>query len=241
MGLPSYLESAKAVQDELQLVESALWKKNKKFVAAEADSHVRTANYLVEMRGEFLKDVVTGGMAVAVVDQLEIVEVESKHGQRMTAALGARDLCGEALNTKTAVIEAGQRIDHGHVAKNVGMTLFLGELEAQAFDEDLLVNGVEVEKDDENDQTKNGVVQLKVKEGFRALARERQSKSDDGESKEEHDKDGVAPDPPVALLDLPEFASEIVIASLWRRRDRASLEFSHRVEVRLGNSRFKPS
>ena len=119
------------------------------------------------------------------------------------------------------------------------MTLLLGELEAQAFDEDLLVDSVEVEKEDENDQAKNGVVHLEVKECFCALSRERESESDDGESEEEHDKDGVAPDPPVALLDLPEFARQIVI--LFERRDRASLEFSHGVEIRFGNSRFRPS
>ena len=191
------------------------------------------------MEGEFLKDMVTSGMAMAVVDQLEIVEIKSKDGQRMTAARGASDLRGEALNAKTAVIEAGQRIDHGHVAKNVGMTLLLGELEAQTFDEDLLVDGIEIEKEDENDEAKDGVLHLEVKKRFCALTRKRESESDDRESQEEHDEDGIAPDPPVALLNLPEFARQIVI--LLERHDRASLEFSHGVEIRFGNSQFKPS
>jgi tRNA-binding EMAP/Myf-like protein len=46
------------------------------------------------MKCKFLEDVVTGRMAVAVVDQLEIVEVEGENSQGMTAAGGARDLRG---------------------------------------------------------------------------------------------------------------------------------------------------
>jgi len=69
----------------------------------------------------------------------------------MAAAFGACHLCGQALKCEAAVIKAGQWINHGQIAQDVGVALFFGKLAAKAFDEDLLIDGVDVEKDNQGE------------------------------------------------------------------------------------------
>jgi hypothetical protein len=121
------------------------------------------------------------------------------------------------------------------------MALLFGELEAEAFNEDLLIDGVDVEKKDQGHQTEDGVVDLDAEECSRSLVEEGKGKSDDGKGEEEHDKDGVAPDPPIALFDLPEFGGQVVVGGLYGRGSSAIVEFAHRVEERVSNSWLNPS
>ena len=63
-----------------------------------------------------------------------------------------------------------------------------------------------------------------------------EGESDDGKSEEEHDEDGIAPDPPVAFLDLQKLTGQVLIRCLPGRGNWAGLGVSHRVEVKVANS-----
>jgi len=65
----------------------------------------------------------------------------------MSAALGAGNLRRQTLQSEPPVIQAGQGVNHSQVAQYVGMALLFGELTAKALDEDLLIDGVDVEDD----------------------------------------------------------------------------------------------
>ena len=62
-------------------------------------------------RGELAQDVVADGVAVHVVDRLEVVEVGEHERQRRAEALGARDLRGERVLALAAVRDAGEPVD----------------------------------------------------------------------------------------------------------------------------------
>lgn len=231
--LPGNFQGTKTSQDKLQLLESTFGEKNKKLIATQADGEIGSADHLVEMGGKFLEDVVSGGMAVLVVDLLEFIQVEGEHGEGMPAALGTSNLGSEALHSETAVIKTGQRVDHGQIAKNVGVALLFSELAAQALDKNLLVDGVEVKEHDRDNQAKNSVINFDVEERLISLMKGRKSERDNGKCEEKHNEDGVAPSPPVALLNLAKFASEVVISGLRGGRSWAGLGVGHRVAMNI--------
>src|SRR5712664_1882927 len=55
VALPVHFQGAETSEDELQLLQCAFGKKNKKLVAAEANSKVRAADDSVEVGGKFLQ------------------------------------------------------------------------------------------------------------------------------------------------------------------------------------------
>jgi len=73
LPLPEDFQRSEALEDKLQLLQGAFGEDDKKLVTAQSDGEVRTADDFVEMGSEFLENVVTSGMAVLVVDELEIV------------------------------------------------------------------------------------------------------------------------------------------------------------------------
>src|SRR6266851_666566 len=123
----------------------------------------------------------------------------------MAAALGASDLRGEALLRKTAVVEAGQRINHREVAEDVGMVLSFEELSTQTFDEYFLIDRVDVEKHYQSDQTEDSFGQLDFEECLRIGEEGRQRERDHGKGKKKNDENGIAAYPPVAPIDAPAF------------------------------------
>src|SRR6267142_1917398 len=110
-ALPVHFQGAETSQDELQLLQCAFRKENEELVAAEPNGKIRAADNSVEVSGKFLQHLVSGRMAVHVVDLLEIVQIEREHGQGVSSALGARHLRGETLHSKTAIVQARQRIN----------------------------------------------------------------------------------------------------------------------------------
>ena len=148
LSLPEDFDRAEALEDKLQLLQGAFRKDNKKLVAAQSYGEVRATDNLVEMEGKFVEDMIASGMAVLVVDLLEFVQVESEDGEGMAAAFGTGDFCCQALESEAAIIKTGQGVHHGQITENVGMALFFGQLTAKAFDEDLLIDGVDVENHD---------------------------------------------------------------------------------------------
>ena len=79
---------------------------------------------------DLAQQLVAGGMAERVVDDLEVVEVDVEHGGRTVVAAGARER--EALRCSSSlapVAEAGEHVVVGHV---VGAAVLGGELRGAA-------------------------------------------------------------------------------------------------------------
>ena len=71
----------------------------------------------VSIRGEGDERVVAGRVAVAVVDLLEVVDVDHQRRERLAAAAGAGELVARALLERAPVEQAGERIGGGGVAQ----------------------------------------------------------------------------------------------------------------------------
>ncbi len=80
------------------------------FIAAQARHVLAVLGQLVQAAGHLLEQGVTHGLAQAVVDVLEVVEVEQAHGQPVMAVAGARDLVLEAGRQRGAVGQAGEDV-----------------------------------------------------------------------------------------------------------------------------------
>ena len=63
------------------------------------------------------QDAVAGEVPDAVVDRLEVVEVEDDQGEVPVVAVCARDLAGERLVEVAAVVQAGQCVEVGELAR----------------------------------------------------------------------------------------------------------------------------
>ena len=81
------------------------------FVAADACDQIGVAHAADNTFGEAADHQVAGGMAVAVVDRLEEVDVEIEHGQRHRLVTAARDRQRQPLLEVAAIGDAGQRIE----------------------------------------------------------------------------------------------------------------------------------
>src|SRR5687768_16885157 len=77
---------------------------------AVADGEVEVADVLAEHVGEAPQHLVSGLVAVAVVDLLEVVEVGEHEGERVAEPLGAAHLDGERLGEAAAVGELGELV-----------------------------------------------------------------------------------------------------------------------------------
>src|ERR1700730_5509317 len=141
----------------------------------------------------------------------------------MAATLGASDLSGQALLGKSAIVEAGQRINHRKVAEDTVMVLFFEELSTQTFDENFLVDRVDIEKYDQSDQTKDSFGQLHFEDGFRVGQNRRERERDYCKGQKQNDKDGITAHPPVAFFDASALLCEFLSAKFDGRGQSVEL------------------
>ena len=90
---------------------------DRELVAAVPGGHVRRAQRRADELRHPGQDPVAEQVAERVVDELEVVEVEHQDAQRAPAALCPDDLLAEALVEEPVVVEAGQRIAVGELAR----------------------------------------------------------------------------------------------------------------------------
>ncbi len=106
-----------ALDGQAGLLQGARAKQEHELVAAEAGRHVRpraaAAQRAAQALREFHEQAVARGMAVAVVDGLEVVEVEVAHGQQVTLALGGRHGLRQELGHAHAVRQARELVEVG--------------------------------------------------------------------------------------------------------------------------------
>src|ERR1700730_13709275 len=141
----------------------------------------------------------------------------------MAATLGASDLSGQALLGKSAIVEAGQRINHRKVAEDTVMVLLFEELSTQTFDENFLVDRVYIEKDDQSDQTKDSFCQLDFEDGFRAGQNRRERKRDYCKGEQQNNQNRVTAHPPVTFFDASALLCKFLSAKFDGRGQRVEM------------------
>ena len=118
---------------------------HRELVAAEARDHVLGAQARAQPRGDRHQQLVAGGVAEAVVDGLEVVEVDEQH-RELAAPVGDRglDLVGE----QRSVGEVRERVVVGLVVELLleDRQLHDGLLEAVVLERDARVAGERVEQ-----------------------------------------------------------------------------------------------
>ena len=86
-------------------------------VSADAARNVRLAHRLAHALGDLGERGVAGEMADPVVDSLEVVDVDDHERETARVAVRARDLSRERLVEVAAVVEPGQRVEVGELAR----------------------------------------------------------------------------------------------------------------------------
>ena len=97
------------------------------FVAAHAGDDVEFARAAAQALADELEQLVADVMAERVVDALELIEVETEHGQAF-AALDALDLVIELLEQQHAIGQIGQCVVARHVRDAVFRALPFGDV-----------------------------------------------------------------------------------------------------------------
>ena len=86
---------------------------DREFLAAIAADMVGLAQALLEEQGQTLEDAVADGMAVGVVDLLEVIEVQHDEGQWLAAVVRPADLRFEQAQCVGVVVQACKTVaDH---------------------------------------------------------------------------------------------------------------------------------
>ena len=83
---------------------------DRELVAAETRHRVRRADGRLELGRDVLEDAVARGVAHAVVDGLEVVQVDEHHADERSAANGRAQCVLHAVGEESAVGEIGHRI-----------------------------------------------------------------------------------------------------------------------------------
>ena len=196
------LAADEAFEHALELVAVAFGKKNHEFVAPEAYREIGAANGPGDMLGESPQNNITAGVAVGIIDLLEAVKVEQEHGKWRAFALTAGNLRFDAGLRETPVVQAGQRVEHGHSVERLGTGLLALNFIAKILDVKLLPERVAAEHENQTDEDADGDVQVHPYEGLLFTQQRRQGERDDGTSEQQDDDNGVRPGPPVAVLNL---------------------------------------
>ncbi len=172
----------------------------------EANREVGTTNDRADSSGKFAQGLVAGVVAEAFVDEAELLEIEHDKCQRMAHALRSCNFGGKSLFGKAAIVESGEGIDHRHITQSVELRLFVGNLSAQLLDEKLLANGVNVEKNDQRDESEDGFGETDFEERTGTLMGGHCSERDDRADQKHADENRIAAQRRVAFLDQRQFA-----------------------------------
>src|SRR5688572_25192469 len=83
---------------------------DREFIAAEARTGVARADLALRAPRDFFESLVAGQMTKAVVDLLEMIDVDHQAGQRLSRSFRARELLAQAVVEIAAVVPAGQEV-----------------------------------------------------------------------------------------------------------------------------------
>lgn len=227
MAFPMDFEGSEARQHPIQLFVGALWQDHHECVAVETNRKVGAANDGTYARAEFAQDLISGVATEALVDEAELFEIEQDEREWMTHALCACNFGGEALLCETTIVETGERIEHRQIAEAVELRLLVGKVGAQLLDQKFLTDRVDVEKNDQRDESEYGFGEADFEESAGALVGGHGSERDDRADHQKADEDGVAAERGVALLDQRQFLLELVLAGIERGGDKIEIRITH--------------
>ena len=98
----------------------SVWQHHQKFFASGASDHVKRPQVPAQLLPEVHQHLVAHDVAVAVVDLLEMIEVDGHCGQRVAHLARTHQQFGEPVEHVTAVVQTRQRIrqrrQHGLIA-----------------------------------------------------------------------------------------------------------------------------
>src|SRR3990167_252974 len=106
----------------------AAGKERGELFAANTPEQVATAQRGSTAVGQTLQDLVAHLVTVAVIDQLEVVQVDQQKGQRAAEFAGLLELALGALEEMSAVAALGQHIGGGQAVQFAFQLLLLGDV-----------------------------------------------------------------------------------------------------------------
>src|SRR5262249_24268988 len=150
-GLPDQL--AQALVELPGGIMPSFGQHHHKFLAPVARKHLVLAHLAPHAPGQLLEHMVTGQVAMLVVDALEMVDVEHDQRKRTPVATAPGQLAVQVLHEIALVISLGQTIDDGHSVDLFEVSLLDraarqefadggADLEQVAVAQGLLVHGV---------------------------------------------------------------------------------------------------
>jgi hypothetical protein len=83
---------------------------DREFLTAIAGNDVAGTHHLLQAFGDLAEDPVAAGVAIGVVDRLEVVDVEQDQAELLVAASGAIGVKAQLLLQEAAVVELGQPV-----------------------------------------------------------------------------------------------------------------------------------
>ncbi len=113
-GLGNGLECALGQLVDVQLVGQS-GQEDGELVASHPGHRVLTAYRVDQPVADQLHQIITYGMAVGVVDHLEVVEIDEEHAHRLPDPPGSDQLLIDAVLEQAPVGQPGQRVVPGHV------------------------------------------------------------------------------------------------------------------------------
>ena len=110
-------QAQQLVGDQPRMGRLGLWQQHRELVPAQARQHVRVAQLGRQRLGDPDDELVAGGVAEAVVDVFEVVEVDEQQRAARVVAAHVRELVLERALEAAAVEQPGERVVVGHVAQ----------------------------------------------------------------------------------------------------------------------------
>ena len=102
---------AHLIGDEQGLLDFRPAQQHDELLAADTRDEIIAAHRRHETRGHALQDPVAGTVAVAVIDDLEVVQIPQQHDKGQVGARLLGDFLRETLFERFAIGDSGQRID----------------------------------------------------------------------------------------------------------------------------------
>ena len=120
LGRPCGFRGNRELEPAVELFgvrEGGLGEDDRELVAADAAGDVGAADDRADALGELRQDGVAGQVADALVDRLEVVDVEHDEGELPVVAVRPGDLARERVVEEAPVVEARERVEVGELAR----------------------------------------------------------------------------------------------------------------------------
>lgn len=122
---------AQSFGDGKRLLSIGIDEQHREFLAAQTRHEIVRPQGAPADVGDPAQDQIAGGMAVAIVDLFEMIEIEQQQGHPLVVATGALQQSAAAVEELPAVGELGELVDGGEPAEVAFDLLEVGDLGLQ--------------------------------------------------------------------------------------------------------------